>query len=111
MNDTGETLDSVTTYRTGFTTADDDVLVIVDEEGLTYRQVPPGAAVKVDQYDDYYDLDYVMGLDLRVVSAALGAIRIGAMGDKGGIDEAVLLWDTGEPGKDIGIEKQQANQA
>ncbi|SDW89030.1 hypothetical protein [Thiocapsa roseopersicina] len=109
INETGETLTRVQARSDGFQTLDDEVMSITEAgHGYDYRDVAPGNAVKVDEYDDYYDLDFVLGLTLRVTSARLGCLEIFPPPAKGGVHGAVLLWDTGESGKRISVDPCEA---
>lgn len=61
VNDTGEVLRKVSVEGFGIATFDDGACAL-GGPSLVYMDVPPGAAVKVDAYDDFYDLDYSIGL-------------------------------------------------
>lgn len=79
-------------------------LVNVYPDGV-YKDVQPKEAVMVDKYDGYYDLDYLMNVALEIKAESLGHIRIVTPASKGGIGEMVLLWDSGEAGKHVGVTK------
>lgn len=99
VNHSGEEVDSIHVFKAGFTSADDETIVWADEEGVTYLNVPNGSAVKVDHFDNFYDLDYVLGLQVKITSKKLGEITLQSHGRKGGLKEEVLLWEAGEPGR------------
>lgn len=108
VNASGETLDSVISDMGGFTTSDDDVVTVASDKNYEYKNVENGSAVKVDEYDDYYDLDYLIQVVLRVQSPKFGILEIVSPLEKGGVRETVLLWDSGEKGKHVGIKQLQA---
>ncbi|QXL85242.1 hypothetical protein [Comamonas sp. NLF-1-9] len=99
VNHSAETLHEVYASSTGFVTLDDTTSSWASQ-GVCYRDVPHNAAVKVDEYDDFYDLDYVLGMHIRLRSPSHPGLQLECIGDKGGIEEAVLLWCNGEVGKD-----------
>lgn len=103
VNASEETLDLVTVSSGGFLTADDDVLSVDSNKAYEYRNVKPNNAVKVEEYDGYYDLDYILQVSVRVQSKGLGCLDILSPAEKGGVGETVLLWDTGEHGKHVSI--------
>lgn len=100
VNTTGTRLDEVQATSTGFATSDEDTSTW-ESEAIRYRDVPDGAGVKVDEYDDFYDLDYVLGVHLRIRSSQHAALELLCYGDKGGYDEEVLLWTNGDVGKGV----------
>lgn len=89
----------------GGQTVDDDCITVSTENRYEYKNVKPNDAVKVEEFDGYYDLDYVLQVSLKVQSKKLGSIEILTPSKKGGIDEVVLLWDTMENGKDVTFNK------
>jgi hypothetical protein len=99
VNDSREVLEAVDAGYGGWITADDQVGTVASEAEYRYENVQPGAAVKVEEYDGFYDLDFMLSVRLTVRSPRLGCLEIETAADKGGIDETILIWDTGEPGK------------
>jgi len=99
VNALDEPLDEVSVGGERSQTLDDDVLA-QSAPVMTYHDVAPGAAVKVDQYDGFYDLDYLIVLKLIVRSPSLGELYCHTAG-KGGIEETVLLWVNGDVGKGV----------
>ncbi len=90
VNATGTRLDEVQVTSTGFMTQDEDTAAWASEV-IRYRNVPDGAGVKADEYDDFYDLDYVLGVHLRIRSPQYPALELLCHGGKGGCREEVLL--------------------
>lgn len=107
VNSSEETLNSVIADGGDFQTVDDDVLTLTSGEKYEYKHVKPNTAVKIDEYDGYYDLDYVIQIYIRVQSKSLECVDITCPPKKGGIEETVLLWDTGENGKMVTFDKCQ----
>ena len=106
VNNSQEALDFVIADSGGFQTVDDDdVETVKNKEPYKYIDVNPSDAVKVEEYDGYYDLDYVLQIYLKVQSPILGCIEVASPAEKGGIGETVLLWDSGEAGKYVSIHK------
>ena len=77
VNDSNETLDFVKAEDGGFITCDDEVVNTWTEEGKGYRynDVLPKEAVKVAEFDDYYDLDYVLSVSITIKSASRGVLN------------------------------------
>ena len=69
---------------------------VSSDNGYEYKEIIVGDAVKVEEYDGFYDLDYVLQVVIRLKSRKLGSIEIISPAEKGGVGETVLLWDTGE---------------
>lgn len=105
VNDSEESLHSVKASTGGFQTIDDDAISISSNEGYEYENVRPGSAVKVEHFDEICDLDFILQVYLVIQSDKLGHITVNSPSGKGGIGEAVLLWDSGEPGKNVSIRK------
>ena len=77
------------------------------DELYVYKNVNPHDAVKVDEYDGFYDLDFVIQVYIQVKSRGLGCLDITSPADKGGVKETVLLWDTNESGKYVKVSNCQ----
>jgi len=104
VNDSTETLNSVSTCTGGCQTLDDEVMPVSSPDPLyLYKNVKPGEAVKVEHYDPYWDSDYLLQLEVELSSPTHGN-KIFRVPGKGGIDDTVLLWDTGEAGKYVNME-------
>jgi hypothetical protein len=101
VNNTTEILEKLIVDTGGFVSCDDEIATIDTGKGYYYTHILPMEAVKIEEYDDYYDLDYFLQLSLVVHSQLHGCFEIRTLGKKGGIGEAVLLWDSLEAGKNI----------
>lgn len=104
INNTDEILDLVSTATGGFQTSGDDVMT-VGGNGYIYDNVMPQEAVKIEEFDGFYDLDFVLQVEIHVKSKKEGSLIIKSPPEKGGIGETILLWDTGEEGKFVSIRK------
>jgi len=106
INDTGEPIDLIEIASGGFVTQDDDVVVAKTDAVLRYENVSPGDALKIDEYDGYYDLDYLIQVEIKLQSKTLGHMLIRTPAEKGGIKgETILLWNTGEEGKHVYLKR------
>jgi hypothetical protein len=105
VNSSEETLDSVAAGTGGFQTVDDDCITVSSKNKYKYeyKNVKPNDAVKVEKFDGFYDLDYVLQVSMRIQSKNIGCIEILTPPKKGGIGELVVLWDTMENGKNVSI--------
>ena len=99
VNSSEETLEYVTAETSGFVGAGS----ISCELGYDYRNVRTNNAVKVDEFDGFYDLDFVLRVSVKIKSPTHGCIELVTGPEKGEIEETVLLWDNGEPGKHVTI--------
>tara|TARA_R110000737_G_scaffold344649_1_gene372053 strand:+ start:2771 stop:3253 length:483 start_codon:yes stop_codon:yes gene_type:complete len=105
VNDSGENLDTVIIDTGGFCTQDDDIVTLTANKPYKYKDVKPREAIKVDEFDGFFDLDFLLQLRLRVKSSFFGCIDIQSPPEKGEIKETVLIWDTGENGKYVNVNK------
>lgn len=69
--------------------------------GVVYSDVPSGVAVKVEEYDDFHDLDFDLGVDLEIHSQEMGRVEFQTPLTRGGVQETVLLWSNGEIGPGV----------
>ena len=99
VNDSDQTLISITTATGGFTTADDDVFTLQQDRDPVYCKVQPGEGVKVNEFDGYYDLDYLFQSRIYIHCPKLGKMQVVSSVNKGSIPDQELLWNTLEPGK------------
>lgn len=74
INNTEEVLDSVSTSTGGFATFGDDVAT-VNSTSYTYEDVLPQETVKIEEYDGYFDLDYVLQVTIHLESKIEGNLR------------------------------------
>lgn len=107
VNDSKETLELVAADCRGWLTVDDQSATKGSMPTYRYERVQAADAVKVEEYDGFYDLDYVLQVYLLIQSPGLGRLQIVSPPGKEGIEETVPLWDTGEPGKYVRIIKHQ----
>ena len=107
VNWSGETLNSVIAGSGGFQTVDDDVLSFSNDQGYVYRNVAPNEVVKVEVFDNYYDLDQMFVIAIEIRSRTQGSLRMTTGPEKGGVSEQVLLWDNSEPGKRVTVSNNQ----
>ncbi len=98
INDSGEILEVVFPDSAGLFIFDDELLPVSSKNKVIYKNVQPGEAVKIEEYDLFYDTDSILGLTVRVKSSKLGDMELSTYGSKGGIRGGVLLWDTMEVG-------------
>jgi len=103
VNWSDETLDNVVVGSGGFQTVDDDVRSFSNDQGYVYRSVTPCEAVKVEVFDNYYDLDQMFFIAIEIHSRTRGSLRMTTGPEKGGVSEQVLLWDNGDPGKRVTV--------
>ncbi len=93
INNTNDIIDFVSSSTGGFETCDDEVLPISGKD-YHYENVMPQEAVKIEGYDNYYDLDYVLQVEIIVKSEREGTLQIISPPKKGGVKkETVLLWN------------------
>ncbi|GAD79535.1 hypothetical protein [Vibrio ezurae] len=104
VNHTNETLELVFSDSNGFQTVDDETVSITSSDiQYRYENVPHGNAVKIEKYDNFYDLDFVLRVCLQIKAPKLGHLQLTSGYKKGGIGETVLLWDSGETGKNASV--------
>jgi len=104
VNNSTETLISVSTNSGGLQTLDDESMP-VGGPAYSYKDVKPREAVKVENYDPIYDSDYLLQLEVEIVSITHGVKLFRAI-EKGGVRQTVLLWDTGEEGKYVYMQER-----
>lgn len=97
VNDLDEPLDCVSTEQGGFISDEDNACGVASNR-LDYQNVQPGEAVKVAEYDDYYDLDYVLNVSIFYTRNGW-EYELTSPPEKGGPTQVVLLWDDGSLGK------------
>jgi len=105
VNESDEILKKVSTSSGGFITIDEESAVPVEGENLTYENVLPNEAVFIESYDNFYDLDYLLGVTLYIQSDKLGKLRIRSIADKGGVKPQALIFEDGLPRKYVVVQK------
>lgn len=63
-----------------------------EKEGHSYHNLKPGEAAKLDEYDGFYDLDYLLTTHLTIIADHLGTIEFCPPPKKGGLGRQGLLW-------------------
>lgn len=111
VNDSAEMLKSVSSDCAAMLAMGDDELgqVPVDcsQAQHSYRDVQPGEAVKIDEFDAIADFDFFIQTELKFESAVHGLLRFRTPGQRGGCaGDVVLLWDSAEAGKDVMMVKE-----
>ena len=104
VNNSTETLNSVSSSSGGLQTLDDESMS-VGGPTYSYKDVKPGEAVKVENYDPFYDSDFLLQLEVEISSMTQG-VKLFRVHEKGGVRETVLLWDTGEAGKYVYMQER-----
>ena len=95
VNSSDEILKEVIYSSSGMQTIDDEVSSSTSKE-LSYKDVLPGEAVKIDEYDAFYDSDLLVAYYATVVSKKVGRVDYSTLPSKRCINEVVLQWDDGE---------------
>ena len=95
INSSDEVLNQVIYSTSGMMTIDDEVSSSASKE-LSYRDVLPGEAVKIDEYDAFYDSDFLVAYYTTVVSEKVGRVDYATLPSKKCIHEVVLQWEDGE---------------
>jgi len=72
----------------------DEAIVGTSTMHLSYADVQPGEAVKIDEFDDFYDLDELIIDHVTLDSPSQGRIGF-TVAAKGGCNSMVLLWEDG----------------
>ncbi len=101
VNNTTEILEKVLINTSGFKLCDDEIVAIATYKGYFYTHILPMEAIKIEEYDNFTDLDYVLQISLVIYSKKHGCISIKTHKEKGGIGESVILWDSLEVGEEI----------
>lgn len=101
VNDSNETLKTVCSDSFGFILD----ATIENNPKFNYNEVKPGESVKVEEYDGYYDLDYVLGFNIYIESVSLGKIVIIPPFKKGGVISQPLLYKDGSIPKYVSVKK------
>lgn len=76
-----------------------------DKDAYDYTDVQPGYGVKVDEFVERYDCDYLIHTSISVESDRLGRLEIASPMEKGGVRHCVLIWDDMQPGRHVGVRR------
>lgn len=101
VNGSDETLDIVSSESFGFVLDSS----LENSPKFFYENVQPNESVKVEEYDDYYDLDYVLGFEIFIQSSNLGQIKIVPPMKKGGVKPQELIFKDMTSAKYVSFEK------
>ena len=91
VNGSDEVLTWVKAEAISTITLDDDAFG-AGSVPLCYYEVKPGEAVKLDEYDGFYDLDYLLTIAVTICSGNLGIQRFSPSPRKGGLKRQGLVW-------------------
>lgn len=93
VNNSEETLDRVSPASGGFTTADDEAILMTQSgHAPGFKNVEPGEAVAIDTYDPIFDGDFVISWGAYVSSPSIGARYFSADAIKGYAPNVTLHW-------------------
>jgi len=95
VNSSDEILKEVIYSSSGMQTIDDEISTSASKE-LSYKDVLLGEAVKIDEYDAFYDSDILVAYYATVVSQKVGRVDYSTLPSKQCIHEVVLQWEDGE---------------
>lgn len=104
VNDSSQSIDQVIINNGAMATFDEQA-VSLETKSYTYKDVLAGEAVKIDEYDNFYDLDYLINVDLFIKATWLDSKRFVTEPNKGGVQTMVLLWEDMSAGKGVSIIK------
>jgi hypothetical protein len=88
VNGSNEVLATVSSESFGFILSSS----LENNPKFYYENVKPNESVKVEEYDDYYDLDFVLGFEIFIQSEKLGRIKIIPPMKKGGVKAQELIF-------------------
>lgn len=88
VNSSNEILDVVSSDIGGFMGS----ISSDNNPSFLYKNVLPNESVKVEEYDGFYDLDYLLGFSLSIESKRYGKIKIKPPAKKGGLKKQPLLY-------------------
>lgn len=100
VNESDETLKRVVSGVGGSVSFDGGAAAVTGSD-LAYDDVKPGEAVLIDRFCPVMDSDYLLQASVEVFSEKLGELYFSTYPEKGEVPSAVLLWDTGEKGKNV----------
>lgn len=83
---------------------------IEDNPKFIYTDVKPGEGVKVEEYDNYYDLDYVLGFKIYIELNDIERIIITPPAKKGGVIAQPLIYKDGTTPRYVRVERLSNKQ-
>ena len=92
INDSEKVLDYVIGGSGGCVSYDDGVLSVENAQ-YRYEMVQPGEAVKIHEYDDYYDRDYLLQASVTIVSGGEEIQLLGKVEKSGVKGQNVLVFE------------------
>jgi hypothetical protein len=107
VNDSDEVLDYVDGGKAGWATSDDDVLTYQADKPGYYKNVKPGEAVKIDDYDEndmgniIFGSDFMMFMHVEFKSPDLGVVALQTRASKGSVYKGPLMWEDGTLAKGV----------
>ncbi len=99
VNNSDETITAVSSDSYGFV----ENIATGNNPKASYHDVKPNEGVKVECYDDFYDLDYVLGLYIMIESPKWGKIEITPKSSKGGAKAQALVYEDGTTPLYVGL--------
>ena len=91
LNERPEALECVTVSRWGTQTIADEEFALKSTPPIVYRAIPPYAAIKIEDYDGFYDPYFTLGLELVIQGPTLGTRTFTVPPCQGGVGDTVLL--------------------
>jgi hypothetical protein len=108
VNDSDELLDSVKIESNEFLTYDNFIIGLSNNKAFYYQDVGSHEAIKMIEYDDFFDLDIFFQFTFFIQSKTYNA-DITMLPKKGIINERVMLWNTDELGKHFHMKNKNEN--
>ena len=109
VNDSDELLDSVKIESNEFLTYDNFIIGLSNNKAFYYQDVGSHEAIKMIEYDDFFDLDIFFQFTFFIQSKTYNA-DITMLPKKGIINERVMLWNTDELGKHFHMKNKNKNK-
>lgn len=98
VNCCNQALPEVVVRKGGFGGGDEPMAYSANEDWV-YRDILPGFCVLVDEWDEFYDLDFYIFCYLKIDVPGCGEMSFCAGGArKGCIDSQILLWNNCDKG-------------
>ncbi|MCC5922038.1 MAG: hypothetical protein LAT68_06870 [Cyclobacteriaceae bacterium] len=103
INDSAECLTRIISNSSGMINFDEGSAALDSAGFCAYEQVEVGEAVQIDEYDPYYDDEFIIQYKINVESPERRTRRFQCILPKGGKAEIVLMWDSGEEGRNVSL--------